>query len=268
VVELERLPAGELDRLVPADLSHPRLSCGFLTRCDGVTVIMDRLREFVPAGKPCLTLMPAADPRHYYPRPVPVAFRAALQLPPDTTVLFYHGNAHASNAAEMRELYAAVLELNRTGSPVTLIRAGLDQVDFLGELAGAVAPFVLSIGQILHHGHLPPLMALADVFAQPGEPDAFNDYRLPSKLPEFFALGRPVILPRTNLGATLRHGVDAYVLDRADAAGIAGAVRALRADPALVERLGRGAADYAAQHFSWRRSAVALAKFYHTLAVS
>ncbi|MSU45612.1 MAG: NAD-dependent epimerase/dehydratase family protein [Lacunisphaera sp.] len=265
LADLAQLPDAELDRLVPADLSHPRLSRGFLARCDGVTVIMDRLREFVPNGKPCTTLMPAADARHYYLRPVPAAFRRALQLSPDTTVLFYHGNVHASNAAEVRELYAAVLELNRSGTPVTLLRTGLDRVDFLGELAGDIAPFVLALGQILHHRHLPPLMALADIFVQPGAPDAFNDYRFPSKLPEFFALGRPVVLPRTNLGAKLRHGVDAYVLDRADAAGIATAVRALRTDPALAERLSRGAAAYAAQHFSWRRSAEVLARFYHTL---
>jgi glycosyltransferase involved in cell wall biosynthesis len=199
---------------------------------------------------------------------VPAAFRDALGLPPGTTVLFYHGNVHAANAAEMRELYAAVLALNRGGDPVTLLRTGLDTVDFLGVHGRTVAPHVLALGQILHHHHLPPLMALADIFVQPGVPDAFNNYRLPSKLPEFFALGRPVVLPRTNLGATLRHGTDAFVLDRADAAGITAAVRELRGSPTLAEKLGRGAAAYAAEHFSWRRSAAMLAKFYRTLAVS
>ena len=111
-------------------------------------------------------------------------------------------------------------------------------------------------------------MALADFFVQPGEADAFNDYRFPSKLPEFFALGRPVILPRTNLGTTVRHGVDAYVLAKADADGIASAVRELRADPRLTETLARGAVAFAAEHFSWRRRAEALAKFYRSLAAS
>ena len=61
-------------------------------------------------------------------------------------------------------------------------------------------------------------MALADFFVQPGVPDAFNDYRFPSKLPEFFAIGPSGTPPlRANLGLTLRHGIDAYVLDRADA---------------------------------------------------
>jgi glycosyltransferase involved in cell wall biosynthesis len=84
-------------------------------------------------------------------------------------------------------------------------------------------------------------------------------------LPEFFSIGRPVVLPRTNLGTHLRHGIDAYVLDRADAAGIASAVIALRQDRALYDRLSQGAVAYAEKHFSWSRSAETLAKFYSTL---
>ena len=263
--ELAGLPAAELDRLVGDDHSHPQRSREFLAAASGITVITETLRDFAPAGRPCHLIQPAADPRHFFPRPLPREFRRGLDGPAGATVLFYHGNVHAANAAEVRELYAAVLELNRTGRPVTLLRTGLNQVDFLGPLAGAVAPFVLELGQILHHRHLPPLMALADMLVQPGRPDAFNHYRFPSKLPEFFSAGRPVVLPRTNLGTAVRHGIDAYVLDVADAAGIAGAVRTLDADPALRDRLAQGATDYAARNFSWRRSAAALASFYAAL---
>jgi glycosyltransferase involved in cell wall biosynthesis len=265
VAELERMSPAALDRLIPIALSHPQRSREFLESADGVTVITDRLRDFVPTGRPCHTISPGADARYFFPRPIPAEFRGVLDPVPDATVLFYHGNAHAANAAEMRELYTAVLQLNQAGQPVTLLRTGFNQVDFLGAMADEVAPFVLELGQILHHRHLPPLMALADIFVQPGQPDAFNDYRFPSKLPEFFAIGRPVVLPRTNLGATLRHGVDAYVLDRADAAGIATAVRELRGDRALYDRLTQGAVAFAAQNFSWRRGAEALASFYASL---
>jgi glycosyltransferase involved in cell wall biosynthesis len=268
LAELDRLTDSELDRLVPADLSHPHRSRTFLASADGVTVIMDRLREFVPAGRPCLTLWPAADSRYFGPRAIPHEFRRVLDPEPNTTVLFYHGNVHAANAAEVRELYAAVVALNAAGHPVRLIRAGLDAVDFLGGLAAAVEPQVLNLGQIHHHRYLAPLMALADIFVQPGSADAFNDYRFPSKLPEFFSIGRPVILPRTNLGNLARHGVDAYVLDRADAAGIAAAVTGLRRDPALAARLAQGAIAFAERHFSWRRSAGALASFYEALTPS
>lgn len=268
IAELEALPDRELDALVPPTLSHPRRSVDFLRAADGVTVIVDRLREFVPAGRPCHVLWPAADARHFGPLPLPVDFRRFLDQTADATVLFYHGNIHPANAAEMRELYAAVLRLNESGQPTTLIRTGLDSVDGLGALADRVRPHVLALGQVLHHRHLPALMALADIFVQPGWPDAFNHYRFPSKLPEFFALGRPVVLPRVNLGEQLRHGIDAYVVARADAAGITAAVGELRRDHALAARLGAGALAFARQHFSWQRSAAELANFYATLAAS
>lgn len=265
---LAALADAELDALVPPDLSHPRRGPAFLRSADGVTVIVERLKEFVPAGKPCRVIWPAADERHFGPLPLPSAFRGLLDPVAGATVLFYHGNVHAANAAEMRELYAAVARLNESGHPTTLIRTGLDSVDFLGPFAARVRPHVLELGQVLHHRHLPALLSLADIFVQPGLPDAFNDHRFPSKLPEFFALGRPVVLPRTNLGATLRHGVDAYVLDRADAAGIAAAVMELRRDRALAARLAAGALAFARAHFSWRRSADELASFYASLAPS
>lgn len=264
--ELEQSSDSELDRIVPPELSHPRRSREFLSKADGITVIVEKLLEFAPQRRPGLVLTPAADARYFFPQPLPAGFRHVLDgAATAATVIFYHGNVHASNAAEVRELYAAILHLNRSGESVTLIRTGLNRIDFLDGIEREVAPFVLELGQILHHRHLPSLMALADIFVQPGQPDAFNDYRFPSKLPEFFSIGRPVILPRTNLGLSVRHGIDAYVLDSADATNIAAAVREIRRDPTLATRLSSGAAAFAAAHFSWRRSAEALAKFYAAL---
>ena len=53
--------------------------------------------------------------------------------------------------------------------------------------------------------HLSPqLLVAADILVQPdGSPGPFNDYRFPSKLPDFFASGRPVVLPKTNIGLYL-----------------------------------------------------------------
>ena len=168
--DLEKMPLAELDQLVPDDLSHPRRGREFLATADGITVITDKLREFAAPGRPVLTINPAVDARYFFPRPIPnpVEFRQVLDVTANTTVIFYHGNVHASNAAEVRELYAAVLQLNREGHATTLLRTGLDRVDFLGSLASEVAPFVLELGQIIHHRHLPSLMALADIFVQPG----------------------------------------------------------------------------------------------------
>ena len=265
VEDLVRLPEAELARLVPPALTHPRKGACFLNTADGVTIVVDTLAAFVPPGIPVRLITPAADRRYFHPRPWLDEFRRLVDPAGDTTILFYHGNVHAANAAEMRELYAAVLQLNRRGSPVRLIRTGRNQVDFLGPLAREVAPFVSEFGTIQRHRHVAPLMALADMFVQPGADNEFNAFRLPSKLPEFFAMGRPVILPRTNLGRITRHRVDAYVLEQADCAHIVEAMKTLRADPALCAALARGATEFSDQHFSWERSAHALEDFYASI---
>ena len=262
--ELAALPAAELERLVGLDRSHPHRRREFLARADACTVIVDRLAELVPPGKPVRIIPPGVAPE-FFPRPRPTALRAALGLGDDHTVLFYHGNLHATNRADMAELHEALVALNAAGTPTTLIRAGHDCCSLPGDLAQRAAPHLIPLGRIARHDHLAPLLALADIFVQPGAPDSFNNYRFPSKLPEFFASGRPVILPRSNLGTVVRHGVDAFVLDRADAAGIAAAIRTLRADSALASRLASGAAAFAREHFSWDRSAESLAAFYETI---
>ncbi|MCC6416077.1 MAG: hypothetical protein IT582_09220 [Opitutaceae bacterium] len=259
---LQAMPDAELDRLIPPHLTHPHRGPAFLASADAVTLITESLADFVPPTLRRIVLWPAADERFFHPRRAPADFLGIWKRRPDETVLFYHGNVHAANAAEMRELYLAVFQLNRAGQITTLLRTGLDSVDFLGADAAACAPHVIELGLISGHHRLPDLMALADIFVQPGVDDAFNHYRFPSKLPEFFSIGRPVILPRTNLGAQLRHGVDAFVLDRADATGIAHAVATLRADPALAARLGAGAIAFARENFSWRGAAEKLALFY------
>ena len=65
---------------------------------------------------------------------------------------------------------------------------------------------------------IPGYLALADAYVQPGAPDDFNRYRLPSKLPEFLAMGRPVILPACNLGNELTDGENALLLREGDGA--------------------------------------------------
>jgi glycosyltransferase involved in cell wall biosynthesis len=263
--ELAALPDTELDALVPEMVSHPRRAAEFLRGATGVTVIVERLKEHVPPGRPCALIWPAADQRCFHPRPRDERLRARLGFGPRDIVLFYHGNTHTSNAAEMRSLYEAVALLNRRGRTTQLIRTGRDFPDFLPEGDAWIRHHLIPLGHVARAKHLPALMALADYFVQPGLPGAFNDYRFPSKLPEFFSLGRPVILPHTNLGSVVRHGEDAWVLPQADAGAIADAIEHLHGNPELVEKLSRGAAAFAAEHFSWPRSARRLLEFYRSL---
>lgn len=260
--ELLALPPEELDALVPDHLSHPRHAADFLRGAAGVTTIVDRLRENVPASVPTITLWPAADPTTFGPRAPNLELRAALGIGPTDTVLFYHGNVHASNAGEVGSLYEAVAILNARGRRTFLVRTGRDDANLMDAADAAICPFLLHLGFVSAPKFLPELMRLADYFVQPGVPGAFNDYRFPSKLPEFFAIGRPVILPASNLGKFLQHGKDGYVLPRADAASIAHAIMELQSDPELRATLSAGAVSFAAREFSWKRTTDRLLEFY------
>nr|WP_245232304.1 glycosyltransferase [Thiorhodococcus minor] len=239
--ELERLPTAELDRLIPGHRYHPRHGHRLLEQAAGVTVIVDPLARFNTAGRPLLRLGAPVDERLFYPRPLNHALRRAHQIPESHWVLVYTGNVHAANQAEVAELYHAVQQLNRQGHPTSLLRTGLNKKGT--EDLIRPAPQVLELGWVPRE-QLPAILAAADVLVQPGSPGVFNDQRLPSKLPESFAVGRPVVLSRSHLGLRAVHCRHAFVLNDATAAPIADAVRTIMQDPALKARLATGARDF------------------------
>ena len=124
---------------------------------------------------------------------------------------------------------------------------------------------MVELGLIEDWREIPHYLALADAFVQPGAPDEFNRYRLPSKVAEFLAMGRPVILPRCNIGNELTEGENALLLENGNSLEIAARLRQLIADPALAGRLGLGARTFAEQHLSWDANAVLLSDFYRGL---
>jgi glycosyltransferase involved in cell wall biosynthesis len=252
---------------IPGNLSHPRHYRDFIASAGGVTMIMDRLERFVPPKLPKLILWPGADEQLFFPRPRDPELLAQLGIANGTIVLCYTGNVHSANARDVRSLYLAAAILDREGTPARLIRTGRDFCSFLGPDEEWAHKVSIELGHVPYQ-EVPALLGLADVLVQPGADNAFNEFRLPGKLPEFFAMGRPVILPRTNIGRFVRHGRDALVLDKVDALGIVDAVLQLRADTALRERLAAGAVTFGREHFDWKRNARALAGFYEKISDS
>ena len=258
--DLPRMSAESLDSKVPIDLTHPARADAFMALAAGVTVIIESLAEFVPAGTPFVELWPAAATT-FTPRPPNPSLRRRLGIHDEDVILFYHGNAHRSNASEMLALYQAVLALNKSGLRTWLIRAGRDEPEFAALVPNAVRQHLIELGFVKHR-RVPELMSVADMFVQPGVAGAFNNYRFPSKLPEFFAIGRPVILPRTNLGNVLQHAQDAFVLDAADAPSIMAAVTEIHRDQTLSARLSEGALRFSKRCFSWSSTTGKLELFY------
>ncbi len=246
---------------LPGNLAHPRHYRRFIAGADGVTMIMDRLEKFVPPDLPRLVLWPGADIQLFFPQKSDATFLASLGVPPENIILCYTGNVHSGNAQEVRSLYLAAAILTREGIPTTLIRAGTDYCPFLGPDEKWAREVSIDLGYV-KHVDIPRILALADFLIQPGVDNAFNEYRLPAKLPEFFAMGRPVILPLTNVGRFVRHAEDAWVLPKIDALGIVDTLKTLRADQQLVQRLCAGALFFSAEHFDWKKNAATLERFY------
>jgi glycosyltransferase involved in cell wall biosynthesis len=260
LAELQRLPLRQQDSLVPVDLIHPTHHREFLDGAAGITVITEALNEFNLAGRPHRVARPGIDLERFRPDLEPHS-REALGLAPDDFVLVYHGTIHYANQHEMLSLYLAVKLLQRRGRPVRLLRLG--HSEFGGpdpRSFRALGDGVIELGPIPWR-EIPAYLAVADAYVQPGPPDDFNRYRLPSKLPEFLAMGRPVILPHCNIGNDLKNGEDALLLERGNAMEIVVRIEELLADRELANRLGAGARRFAAEQLSWKANAAGLAEF-------
>jgi GT2 family glycosyltransferase/glycosyltransferase involved in cell wall biosynthesis len=249
---------------VPDNLAHPIRYQEFLAEADGITIIVDELKKFIPSQIPTLTLPPGADTELFFPREGNRTLAASLGIPSNSTVLCYTGNVHTANAHEVRSIYLAVAMLNREGQPTVLIRTGRDFCEFLGSDDGWAKKHSIEMGYV-DRTKLPEIIALADILVQPGQADNFNIYRFPSKLPEFLAMGKPVILPKSNIGNFIEHMQEAIVLPVVDAFNICHYVNLLIKDNELKQRLGNGALNFAKNHLNWYKNSESLKSFYESL---
>jgi len=259
--ELHATSSALIEHRLTDTISHPARSREFLSGAIGISIIIEALSDFVPDGVPSFVLSPAYEEHLFAPQAESQPLRGKLGLGVDEHVVVYAGNVHPTNAAEVRSLYLAVALVNRRGIPLRLVRLGRDYANFLGEDAELLLDRVVHV-DFRPRSELPSYYALADAFVQPGRSSEFNDYRIPSKLPEFFAMGRPVILPNANVGRSAKNGEECLLLDEGDALDIAVKLERLLHDEALRRRLGEGGRRFAERHFSWPRSAARLRDFY------
>ena len=259
--ELRSLGFAELDSVLSDRLPHPVRHRTFLRLADSVTVIVERLKEFVPAGVPWSVLKPGVDPVYLLPRKADPRIRGELGLAPHEKLIVFTGSNTFANEPEMLDLYRAVRLLNQREIPTRLVRTGFNRPQFLESLTDEVKAHVLDLG-FIEKARLPGLLAEADVLVQPGRPGPFNDYRLPSKLPEFLASARPVVLPPTNIALEMRDGVEALFLSSGTPDDIAQACTRVFREPGLAERLGKSGAAFARRHFDLAANTAGLLKTY------
>jgi glycosyltransferase involved in cell wall biosynthesis len=228
-----------------------------------MSVIIDRLLELKPESMPGVVIWPGYDESIDHPGRPRDEIRHDIGLANDELSVVYPGNVHEVNAEEVRSLYDAIASVRASGRKVVLVKSGWNRVapDRLPKLGRGIR----DLGWISRR-RIPELLIAADVLVQPGSPGAFNDYRFPSKLPEFLASSRPVVVPRTNIGLHMQDGVDALLLERGDADEISRKVALLADEPDLRCRLGERGRAFALRELQWSKNVEHVVDFYQEIA--
>lgn len=263
--EMTKREPEELDRVIPHSLSHPTRSPDFIRRSIGATLIVEKLGELCPDILPKHVLEPGVDTQQFNPDLSAnqiAAIRESLFIDEDAKVIVYNGNMHSANHEEIFSLYTAVMILRRRGLNVVLVRTGKDYYDRIDvSYAYLRGDWTIDLG-VVDRDRMIETLKIADFFVQPGASEGFNAYRLPSKVPEFLALGKPLLLPAANIGLRLRDGIDAFLLRRGNAEEIADRLAAVMSTTDAGKSVGRSGRQFAAENLNWQTNAGHLLQFY------
>ncbi|MDN3654407.1 hypothetical protein QWZ08_02145 [Ferruginibacter paludis] len=252
------------DQHIPGHLSHPVYYKEFLSVCDGVTILMDTLSEFVPKNIQPQMIWPIIDVSKFNLNIDSSKFSKKYNIGEGDFVIAYIGNVHPANYKEVRSLYLAVALAHRQGIPIKLLRTGVDHYDFFEDRSRWDSTPFVELGFVSYE-EIPIILNLADALIQPGEPNSFNDYRLPSKVPEFLMTGKPVILPHTNLAKYMKENVEAIFLKKGDALEILSKIRLLLSERESGKAIGKNGLNFAKKNFDEKENALKLSDYYQAL---
>jgi glycosyltransferase involved in cell wall biosynthesis len=262
--EYDNCKAGYLNLEVPKHLTHPFHGWKFVSLASGITALNATLAEEIPIGIPRAIFWPGYDDTMEWAVEVDESFRTRAGVEEHYFITTYTGNVHSVNVNEVRSLYLAVALVNRRGIPLKLVRTGQDCVP-LAELGEELLrKNSINLG-FIDRGDLPKLIAIADILIQPGQDDDWNRYRVPSKLPEYLASGKPVIAPNVNLGKELLHEKEAIILGNANAENLAHALEMWLPRKEKLAEIGANGRLFAKRNLQWSIAAQKVFRLYQTV---
>jgi glycosyltransferase involved in cell wall biosynthesis len=232
--------------------THPKLMPEFLSGASGVSLITAKLGEHVPIGIPTALMHAGFDEAISWAAPGDANFRRSLGVRDDEKMVLYAGSVVPAHLADFTALSDSVAALRNAGRRIRLVQTGR---------AERLLPGVLHAG-FLPRTDVARAMQCADVLVQPGGPDVFNDFRFPSKIPEFLASGRATILPASNIGAAMTDGENCLLLRDGSVAELARVIARVLDEPELAKRIGEGGREFAMKHLRWSVCAKALDPIY------
>ncbi len=241
--------------------THPLRGPEFLERADAVTVIIESLEDHIPHSKPRLVLKPGIDLGWLDAVSKPPLTRKLFGIPSSYRILVYPGSSTGANRLDLENLFQAVGQLNKRGTPCVLIKTGIPDAKIRKKLSGETRQWIRDVG-FIDRNLVPKLIRLADCGVQPGASDSFNRYRLPSKLPEYLCLGMPVITTAVNLGEALQDGFNARLLYHSTPEEIADRCQEMFADSKRSKSIAEEGRNFGRKHFGLRPNSENLLAFY------
>ena len=229
---------------------------------DAFTAICIPLQEWLERewpGKPTHLLYPGADLQRFNPLADGQQVRQRYGIG-GRKVLVYSGGADMVILVSLLQ----VLERVKVKHPeATFVHVGND--DFRGEADALIESRGLQ-GHVVLTGPVPHremhrYLAAADVLLQ-HNCDLSNEYRLPAKLPEYLAMGRPVVTFSAGIGRILQDGVDVLKVSTEEPEEMAEKVLRILDDGLLAQRLGANARRRAEELFDWQKNVRVLAAIY------
>lgn len=212
------------------------------------------------ADAPVYLLYPGANLEMFSPKTDGEAVRAKLGLK-DRQVLVYTGTMSMEIFIWFMDMLGQVV---RQIPNVALVLVGEDRfrdaAERLAEARGLSENYFL-IGQS-PYADIPHYLAAGDILLQHAL-DQANALRLPAKLPEYLAMGKPIITFAEGIGESLEDATHVRKLYSRDPFEAASHVLEILADSAMQKKLGAGARELACERFDWRKNGIRLAQIYH-----
>jgi len=251
-------PTNKIELLSRTDPLHGHW---FLEKADAFTIIIGSLSRKLPKGKPIHILEPGFDLRAAKKNQEPVFNKNTFGIPEAFKIISYPGGASGPNREDLCDLYTAVHLLNEHGTPTILMKTGFPDPEVRKSIPAEANQWIRDIGY-LPRDQVWRLIEMADVVVQPGRINAYNEYRLPSKLPDFLCLGKPLVTTRTNLGERLIHGKQALLLQESNSKEIAARCQELFSNAELAKTIAKAGQKAGLEWFDLSRNTSQLAMFY------
>lgn len=217
------------------------------------TPLKDYLESIgVPKGK-CFVMPNGADPERFRPAPRDPVMQGQLGFPADSLVVGFTGVLRPWHGLDF--LLEAMRNVVAKGINVSLLIVGdgpyrtvVERLVSEYRLEGRVR-----ITGRIAHDEVPRHVALFDVAVSPRA----TFYASPMKVLEYMALGKPVLVPRTqNFLDMIDEGVNGIAFEDGDVDGLAQAIGMLSASPEQCARLGQQARQKIENRLNWRWNAL------------